>query len=182
MKTPWDPEPYVVKEVKGSQLVVERGGRKLKRAKNFIKKLEPRPEYLQTQVKYQRGERYEEEAEVSDCYMARTARDCDEGFRGQEAEIIQEVQEAEFVERQEAEVIQKAQEVEVAQEEIQDAVEVQEEQEAEEAQELQDFQELQEFEEVQEEGDSHQEEEDRESVQRSRKQPSPAQRRKRKAG
>ena len=118
-KTPWDPNPYVVKEVKGSQLVVERGPRKLKRAKNYVKKLKPRPEYLQIQDQYQ-GDQYEEEAEVSNCYMARTVRGYGEGIQGQGFEAIQEVQEPEFA--------QEVQEVE--------AIRVQEEQEA---QEQQDF-------------------------------------------
>ena len=161
-KTPWDPSPYVVKEFKGSQVVVEREGRVKKRAKNHVKKLKPRPEYLQTQPEYRREEMYGEEAEVSDCYMARSVQGRGEGIQVQEPEVIQEVQEPEFVEVQEPE-------------------EVQEEQEPEEGQEVQDFEEVQEFKEVQEEGDSHQEEEDRESVQLSVKQPSPQQRRKRKA-
>ena len=45
-RSPFDPDTYKVKEVKGSSVVAERRGRELFRAKNLIKVVKQRPEYL----------------------------------------------------------------------------------------------------------------------------------------
>ena len=45
-RSPFDPDTYKVKEIKGSSVVAERRGRKLLRAKNLIKVVKQRPEYL----------------------------------------------------------------------------------------------------------------------------------------
>ena len=45
-RSPFDPDTYKVKEIKGSSVVAERRGRELLRAKNLIKVVKQRPEYL----------------------------------------------------------------------------------------------------------------------------------------
>ena len=51
VRTPWDPAPYEVTEVKGSRVRVQRGDLRYDRAKNNIKVLKERPEKLQIKVK-----------------------------------------------------------------------------------------------------------------------------------
>ena len=46
LRSPFDPDTYKVKEIKGSSVVAERRGRELFRAKNLIKVVKQRPEYL----------------------------------------------------------------------------------------------------------------------------------------
>ena len=46
VKTPWDPVPFKVTEVKGSKLKVQKDEQVLERAKNNVKVLKPRPEEL----------------------------------------------------------------------------------------------------------------------------------------
>ena len=46
LRSPFDPDTYKVKEIKGSSVVAERRGRKLLRAKNLIKVVKQRPEHL----------------------------------------------------------------------------------------------------------------------------------------
>ena len=45
-RSPFDPDTYKVKEIKGSSVVAERRGRELLRAKNLIKVVKQRPEHL----------------------------------------------------------------------------------------------------------------------------------------
>ena len=45
-RSPFDPDTYKVKEIKGSSVVAERRGRELFRAKNLVKVVKQRPEYL----------------------------------------------------------------------------------------------------------------------------------------
>ena len=49
MKTPWDPDAYKVKDVLGSKLILERGGKIKERAKNNVKVLKNRPSELELQ-------------------------------------------------------------------------------------------------------------------------------------
>ena len=51
LKTPWDPVPYEVTEVKGSRVRVQRGDDMKDRAKNNIKVVKERPERLQLRNK-----------------------------------------------------------------------------------------------------------------------------------
>ena len=51
VRTPWDPAPYEVTEVKGSRVRVQRGDLMYDRAKNNIKVLKERPEKLQIKAK-----------------------------------------------------------------------------------------------------------------------------------
>ena len=46
LRSPYDPDTYKVEEIKGSSVVAERRGRKLLRAKNLIKVVKQRPDYL----------------------------------------------------------------------------------------------------------------------------------------
>ena len=50
-KTPWDPQPYEVLEVKGSKVKAQKGETIRERAKNNIKVLKPRPEGLRIKTK-----------------------------------------------------------------------------------------------------------------------------------
>jgi hypothetical protein len=49
-KSPWDPNPYKVLEVKGSKVTAERGEQRRSRAKNHIKVVKERPEYLKVGI------------------------------------------------------------------------------------------------------------------------------------
>lgn len=60
MRSPFDPDTYKVKEIKGSSVVAERRGRELLRAKNLIKVVKQRPEYLK-EVKRERTKKIIEE-------------------------------------------------------------------------------------------------------------------------
>ena len=51
-KTLWNPKPRAVKEIKGPQLVVGGRVRGVRRAKNYKKKLRPRPEHRRIQAEY----------------------------------------------------------------------------------------------------------------------------------
>ena len=64
LRSPFDPDTYKVKEVKGSSVVAERRGRKLTRAKNLIKKVKQRPEYLKEAGKEKTKKIIEEDIEV----------------------------------------------------------------------------------------------------------------------
>ena len=46
LRSPYDPDTYKVEEIKGSSVVAERRGRRLLRAKNLIKVVKQRPDYL----------------------------------------------------------------------------------------------------------------------------------------
>ena len=61
IKSPWDPEPYSVVEVRGSKVAARRGEQTKDRAKNHIKVLKPRPQYLQTTNTLWRKKEEEEE-------------------------------------------------------------------------------------------------------------------------
>ena len=55
-KTPWDPEPYVVTEVKGAQVKARKGEIIRTRAKNLVNPVKEKPSYLQ-----RRGRKEEKE-------------------------------------------------------------------------------------------------------------------------
>ena len=46
-KSPWDPKPYEVEQIKGSQVAARRGEEVKRRAKNNVKPVTPRPEFFQ---------------------------------------------------------------------------------------------------------------------------------------
>ena len=49
-KPPWDPKPYTVTETRGAQVKVKRDGVERLRAKNHVKPIKERPEYLRKRV------------------------------------------------------------------------------------------------------------------------------------
>ena len=61
LKTPWDPEPYKVKDVLGSKLILERGGKIKERAKNNVKVLKNRPSELELRGVVKRQKLVDEE-------------------------------------------------------------------------------------------------------------------------
>ena len=60
-KSPWDPNPYKVIEVKGSKVTAERGEQRKARAKNHLKVIRERPEHLKVanKPKLKEGEEYD---------------------------------------------------------------------------------------------------------------------------
>ena len=63
-RTPFDPDTYKVKEIKGSSVVAERRGRELLRAKNLIKVVKQRPAYLKEAEKEKTKKIIEEDIDV----------------------------------------------------------------------------------------------------------------------
>ena len=61
LKTPWDPEAYKVKDVQGSKLILERGGKIKERAKNNVKVLKTRPSELEPKGAVRRQKFVEDE-------------------------------------------------------------------------------------------------------------------------
>ena len=64
LRSPFDPDTYKVKEIKGSSVVVERRGRELFRAKNLIKVVKQRPEYLKEAEKEKTKKIVDEDIDV----------------------------------------------------------------------------------------------------------------------
>ena len=63
-RSPFDPDTYRVKEIKGSSVVAERRGRELLRAKNLIKVVKQRPAYLKEAEKEKSKKIIEEDIDV----------------------------------------------------------------------------------------------------------------------
>ena len=63
-RSPFDPDTYKVKEIKGSSVVAERRGRELLRAKNLIKVVKQRPEYLKEVGKEKTKKIVEEDIDI----------------------------------------------------------------------------------------------------------------------
>ena len=63
-RSPFDPDTYKVKEIKGSSVVAERRGRELLRAKNLIKVVKQRPEYLKEVGKEKMKKIVEEDIDI----------------------------------------------------------------------------------------------------------------------
>ena len=65
IKSPWDPQPYKVVQVEGSKVTAQRGVETKSRAKNHLKVVKVRPEYLQVEGRRPKQSRKEEkEAEL----------------------------------------------------------------------------------------------------------------------
>ena len=64
LRSPFDPDTYKVKEIKGSSVVAERRGRELFRAKNLIKVVKQRPEYLKETEKEKTKKIVEEDIDI----------------------------------------------------------------------------------------------------------------------
>ena len=64
VNSPWDPKPYSVVEVRGSKVTAQRGEQTKDRAKNHIKVLKSRPQYLQTTSTLRRKNEEEEEFDL----------------------------------------------------------------------------------------------------------------------
>ena len=63
-RSPFDPDTYKVKEIKGSSVVAERRGKELFRAKNLIKVVKQRPEYLKEAEKVKTKKIVDEDIDV----------------------------------------------------------------------------------------------------------------------
>ena len=84
-RSPFDPDTYKVKEIKGSSVVAERRGRELLRAKNLIKVVKQRPEYLKEVEKERTKKIVEEDIDVDmDKIRRRVAELEDETAQGAE--------------------------------------------------------------------------------------------------
>ena len=76
IRPPFDPDPYRVTEVKGTQITAERDGQVKKRNQAKMKKLERRPERLKTQIKDQQEEdSSEDEVEINLSAQKKTGMD-----------------------------------------------------------------------------------------------------------
>ena len=64
-KSPWDPDAYKVKEVKGDRLKLERNGSKLDRAKGKVKVVPERPEIFKRKERERRRVETESEVDMS---------------------------------------------------------------------------------------------------------------------
>ena len=85
MLSPFDPDTYKVKEIKGSSVVAERRGRELFRAKNLIKVVKQRPEYLKAIEKERTKKIVEEDIDIDmDKIRRRVAEMEDETVQGAE--------------------------------------------------------------------------------------------------
>ena len=63
-KSPWDPKPFKVVQVDGSKVTARRGDEKKARAKNHVKVVKIRPDYLRVKSKHQTKSRQEEELDL----------------------------------------------------------------------------------------------------------------------
>ena len=95
-KTPWDPRPYTVTEVKGSQVIVERGEKTYRRAVNLIKKIKFRKEEEKKETKIKEKDEPEIETSIED--IRRRIREEKEAARGgtQENSLLEESTDSEF--------------------------------------------------------------------------------------
>ena len=80
-KSPWDPEAYKVKEVKGDRLKLERDGSRLDRAKGKVKVVPERPEIFKRRERVRK--RVESESEVDMSKLRRRFEEQQEGEKTQ---------------------------------------------------------------------------------------------------
>jgi hypothetical protein len=78
LKSPWDPEPYEVEQVKGSMVIARRGEAVTARAKNRVKVLKARPANLETKGPARRKHAEEEEDLEVDMSTIRRMADAEE--------------------------------------------------------------------------------------------------------
>ena len=71
LKSPWDPQPYLVVEVEGSKVTATRGAEKKARAKNHIKVVKERPTYLRLKGRQRVPQEEELDLEVSQATIDR---------------------------------------------------------------------------------------------------------------
>ena len=62
-KSPWDPVPYEVEQIKGSEITARRGEEVKRRAKNNVKLVNPRPKFYQAPQKIKTQNNEEEDLE-----------------------------------------------------------------------------------------------------------------------
>ena len=62
-KSPWDPIPYKVEQIKGSEITARRGEEVKRRAKNNVKLVKPRPKFYQAPQKMKAQNNEEEDLE-----------------------------------------------------------------------------------------------------------------------
>ena len=73
-KSPWDPVPYEVEQVKGSEITARRGDEVKRRAKNNVKPVKPRPQFFQAPRRMKNQNKEEEDLEGDlDKILGRTA-------------------------------------------------------------------------------------------------------------
>ena len=63
IKSPWDPIPYEVEQIKGSEITARRGEEVKRRAKNNVKLVKPRPKFYQAPQKMKAQNNEEEDLE-----------------------------------------------------------------------------------------------------------------------
>ena len=88
VKTPWDPQPFTVTQVKGSQVEVKRGEEVKRRALNLVKKLKLRSQEENRETKKKDTE--EPDIDISIDEIRRRIREEKEAAegRGQEKEAV----------------------------------------------------------------------------------------------
>ena len=62
-KSPWDPVPYEVEQIKGSEITARRGEEVKRRAKNNVKPVKPRPQFFQAPQRMKVKNKEEEDLE-----------------------------------------------------------------------------------------------------------------------
>ena len=96
IKTPWDPEPFTVTQVKGSQVEVQRGEEIKRRALNLIKKIKFRKEAENRETKRQKDE--DPDIDITIEEIRRKIREEKEAAKGgaQESSRLEESTESDF--------------------------------------------------------------------------------------